>query len=116
MDYRNLLYTIPPSQNDEASVKMTLTRHPEVEFVSFAGVDIWGYATDEKIPVTKSEETLEEVRSVANLIGDMLETFIEDEALEVRRKNESFQRTVLYVVGVGVLLLLLEDLRAGVDR
>ena len=51
MDYRNLLYTIPPSQNDEASVKMTLTRHPEVEFVSFAGVDIWGYATDEKIPV-----------------------------------------------------------------
>ena len=61
---------------------------------------------DEKIPVTKSEETLEEVRSVANLIGDMLETFIEDEALEVRRKNESFQRTVLYVVGVGVLLLL----------
>ena len=51
MDYRNLLYTIPPSQNDEASVKMTLTRHPEVEFVSFAGVDMWGYATADKIPV-----------------------------------------------------------------
>ncbi len=61
---------------------------------------------DEKIPVSVSETTLEEVRSVANLIGKILEDFIEDEAVEVKRKTESFQRTVLYVVVFGVLLLL----------
>ena len=60
---------------------------------------------DEKIPVTASEKTLEEVRSVASLVGDMLEDFIEDEALEVYRKNVSFQRSVSWVIGVGILLL-----------
>ena len=62
--------------------------------------------SDEKIPVTTSEATLEEVRSVANLIGNMLENFIEEEALEVSQKNASFQRIVLFVVSFGVLLLI----------
>ena len=61
---------------------------------------------DEKIPVTTSEKTLEEVRSVASLVGDMLEGFIEDEALEVYQKNVSFQRSISYVVGVSILLLI----------
>ena len=61
---------------------------------------------DEKIPVTTSEKTLEEVRSVASLVGDMLEDFIEDEALEVYRQNVSFQKTLSYVVGVSILLLI----------
>ena len=62
--------------------------------------------SSENIPVTVSEGTLEEVRSVANLVGNMLETFIEDEALEANRKNLSFQHTVCYVVGVSILLIL----------
>ena len=61
---------------------------------------------DGKIPVTTSEKTLEEVRSVASLVGDMLEDFIEDEALEVYRQNVSFQKTLSYVVGVSILLLI----------
>ena len=61
---------------------------------------------DEKVPVTASEKTLEEVRSVAALIGDMLEAFIEDEALEVYRKNVSFQRSIFLVVGISLFLLL----------
>ena len=61
---------------------------------------------DDRIPVTTSEGTLEEVRSVANLIGNMLEDFIEDEALQVKLKNDSFQRAVQYVLIFGALLLI----------
>ncbi len=61
---------------------------------------------DPNIPVTVSESTLEEVRSVANLVGNMLEDFIEDEALAVNRKTRSFQKTFLYMTGTGVLLLV----------
>ena len=62
--------------------------------------------SDEKIPVTASEKTLEEVRSVAALVGNMLEEFIEDEVLEVYRQNVSFQRSLIYVVGIDILLLI----------
>ena len=61
---------------------------------------------DPDIPVTTSESTLEEVRSVSILVGNMLEDFIEDEVLEVYRKTQSFQTTVRYVIGVGVFLLI----------
>ena len=61
---------------------------------------------DPDIPVTTSESTLEEVRSVSILVGNMLEDFIEDEVLEVYRKTQSFQTTVRYVIDVGVFLLI----------
>ena len=68
---------------------------------------------DEKIPVTESEATLEEVRSVANLIGDILEDFIEAEALEVKQRTTSFQRTVQIVIVASIILLILAFLLAG---
>ncbi len=61
---------------------------------------------DEKTPVTVSEATLEEVRSVSSLVGNMLEDFIEAEVLEVSRKNESFQRIVLIILSIGIILLI----------
>ena len=61
---------------------------------------------DESVPVTVSEGTLEEVRSVASLIGNMLEAFIEDEAVEANRKNEQFNHMFRYVAGLSVLLIL----------
>ena len=61
---------------------------------------------DEKIPVTTSEKTLEDVRSVAALVGNMMEAFIENEALEAYRKNILFQRTIFIVVGISIFLLL----------
>ena len=62
---------------------------------------------DEKTPVTVSEATLEEVRSVSSLVGNMLEDFIEAEVLEVSRKNESFQRIVLIILSIGIILLII---------
>jgi len=49
--YSSLLYCIPRDQHDEESIKDALLSHPEVEFVSLAGVDLGGQETDEKIPV-----------------------------------------------------------------
>ena len=46
-----MLYTITPEENSRPAVGKILSAHPEVAFVSFVGVDIWGYSTDEKIPV-----------------------------------------------------------------
>lgn len=51
MDNKKMLYKISPAENSRESVISILDRHPEVEFVSFVGVDVWGYSTDEKIPV-----------------------------------------------------------------
>lgn len=50
---KDLLYTLPPWAHDEDSLREILTDHPEVKFVSLAGVDIYGHDTDEKIPITE---------------------------------------------------------------
>ncbi|MBE6020457.1 MAG: glutamine synthetase [Clostridiales bacterium] len=51
MDSKKMLYKISPEDNGKDSVRSILEKHPEVEFVSLVGVDVWGYSTDEKIPV-----------------------------------------------------------------
>ena len=51
MDNKKMLYKITPAENNREAVAGILNRHPEIEFVSFVGVDVWGYSTDEKIPV-----------------------------------------------------------------
>ncbi len=90
---------------EDAGSRITVARRTMDTLATYAA-QIEQEMSDEKVPVTKSEKTLEEVRSVANLVGNMLETFIEDEALQVDRKNKVFQRTVRYVVGVSILLIL----------
>ena len=46
-----MLFTIPGDKHDKESIIELLKGHPEVHFVSFAGVDIAGNDTDERIPV-----------------------------------------------------------------
>jgi len=46
-----MIYTIKPENNNIADLKQILERHPEIQFVSFMGIDIGGNGTDEKIPI-----------------------------------------------------------------
>lgn len=50
-DIDKMLYTIPPESHTPAQVTKILKAHPEVQYVSFVGIDIGGHDTDEKIPV-----------------------------------------------------------------
>ena len=61
---------------------------------------------DESIPVSVSEETLEEVRSVASLTGEMLDSFIDEEILRVNRSIIIQQRITITVLVLGSLLLI----------
>ncbi len=61
MDKKRMLYKITPRENSKETVKSILNQHPEVEFVSLVGVDIWGYSTDEKIPVRLFLEDFEQI-------------------------------------------------------
>ena len=89
---------------EESRTRITVARRTMDTLASYTD-QIEQEMADEKVPVTTSEETLEEVRSVASLVGNMLESFIEDEVLEVNGKNEMFQRIVLVVLSIGILLL-----------
>ena len=46
-----MIYTIKPENNNITDLKQILERHPEIQFVSFMGIDIGGNGTDEKIPI-----------------------------------------------------------------
>ena len=50
-DVSKLLFTIPAGQHSREEVTAILEQHPEVQYVSFVGIDIGGHDTDEKIPV-----------------------------------------------------------------
>lgn len=58
--YSSLLYCIPKDQHDEESIRNALLSHPEVEFISLAGVDLGGQETDEKIPIELFLEDISE--------------------------------------------------------
>jgi len=46
-----MIYTLKPEHHGIQDLKRILGEHPEIQFVSFMGVDIGGNGTDEKIPV-----------------------------------------------------------------
>jgi len=50
-DFERLLFKIPPTKHDNREISQILREHPEVQFVSFVGLDIAGNDTDERIPV-----------------------------------------------------------------
>ena len=54
----SLVYYIPKEKHNEADLKEILTAHPEIQFVSFVGIDLTGNDTDEKIPVKAFLEDL----------------------------------------------------------
>ena len=46
-----MLFNIPKERHDTGAITELLKAHPEVHFVSFAGLDIAGNDTDERIPI-----------------------------------------------------------------
>ncbi|HBP38195.1 MAG TPA: hypothetical protein DD640_05545, partial [Clostridiales bacterium] len=46
-----LLYYIPCEKHSPDAIRQILTGHPEVRYVSLAGIDLAGNDTDEKIPI-----------------------------------------------------------------
>lgn len=51
MNVKELVYYVPKEQHDKEVLKRLLDQHHEIRFVSFVGVDLRGYGTDEKIPI-----------------------------------------------------------------
>jgi len=45
------IFTIKPDCHTKENLAKILRDHPEIQFVSFMGIDIGGNGTDEKIPV-----------------------------------------------------------------
>ena len=46
-----MLFNIPADAHEKSDLTRILKDHPEVQFVSFAGLDIAGNDTDERIPI-----------------------------------------------------------------
>lgn len=51
-DIEKMLFCIPSGEHKKQQISTCLKSHPEVQFVSFVGIDIGGHDTDEKIPVS----------------------------------------------------------------
>jgi len=56
-----MIYAIKPENHDVKSLTKILCDHPEIQFVSFMGVDIGGNGTDEKIPIKLFIKDMEEM-------------------------------------------------------
>lgn len=60
-DGRKLLFNIPKGSHDIATIASELKKHPEVKFVSFAGLDLAANDTDERIPVLLFMEDMQKM-------------------------------------------------------
>jgi glutamine synthetase len=49
--YPELLYVLPKNSHSPETIRQILCDHPEVQFVSLAGIDLAGNDTDERIPI-----------------------------------------------------------------
>ncbi len=72
-DFERMLFKIPPEDHDIEKLTTVLKQHPEVEFVSFVGLDIAGNDTDERIPI----------KSFLNDMEDMLEHGVQTDGSSV---------------------------------
>ena len=59
MYQKDLLYVIKPSQLTPDTLRAILLQHPEVQFVSFMGIDFAGNDTDEKVPISALLDDME---------------------------------------------------------
>ena len=60
-DTKKMLFVIETGSHDEKTLRKILSDHPEVRFVSFAGLDIAGNDTDERIPMKLFLEDMETI-------------------------------------------------------
>ena len=61
MDLDKMLFTIKKEQQTKEILTELLKAHPEVKFVSFAGLDIAGKDTDERIPIKLFTEDIDKM-------------------------------------------------------
>ena len=71
----DMLFTIPPEKHGSEDLKELLGSHPEVQFVSFVGIDMGGHDTDEKIPTRAFLEDID------NLLTHGVQTDVSSVAL-----------------------------------
>lgn len=57
--YPELLYVLPKNSHSPEAIRQILCDHPEVAFVSLAGIDLAGNDTDEKIPISLFLDNIE---------------------------------------------------------
>ena len=60
-DFERMLFKIPPAKHDNAEIAQILKEHPEVQFISYVGLDIAGNDTDERIPVKLFIDDMEDM-------------------------------------------------------
>ena len=60
-DIEKMLFVIPKDEHDSKKIITVLKKHPEVQYVSFVGIDIGGHDTDEKIPVALFMNDIEDM-------------------------------------------------------
>lgn len=68
-------------------------------------IDVIGQQIQAGEPVSKNEEALEEVRSVAALVGEMLETYVDAEIAVAAQTSDQLHRMVIALLWALVLLL-----------
>ncbi|MBR0130445.1 MAG: glutamine synthetase [Firmicutes bacterium] len=57
--YEKMIFTIPPEKHSEKALREILAQQPQIRFVSLAALDMFGHATDEKIPVGQMMEDVD---------------------------------------------------------
>lgn len=62
-NFSKMLFTISPKDIESGEIKKILENHPEVQFVSYAGLDIAGNDTDERIPMDYFLNDMEDMLS-----------------------------------------------------
>lgn len=60
-DRKKMLFNIPKGEHDIEKISSYLKKHPEVKFVSFAGLDLAANDTDERIPILLFMEDMEKM-------------------------------------------------------
>lgn len=57
----DLLYTVPAEMHNAEGIKRLLAAHPEVKFVSLFGIDMGGNDIDERIPIGRFLESIDDM-------------------------------------------------------
>ena len=61
INWKKMLFVLPAKEHTPKQIKAILDSHPEIKFVSFAGSDIIGNDTDEKIPIQLFQKNMEDI-------------------------------------------------------
>lgn len=103
-DVNDTLAELIPKSNGGESLELTVAQRTMATLTGYVQQIEENMA--QGLPVVQSEATLEEVRSVASLVSNMLENYIMHEVEYVAATNALLGKTTLISVVVEILLLL----------